>query len=71
MEPYDPITPEPIDPSRYEAGFAAKLRGESLLHLNWLDASWRAGWFDAGKEAGPTDLKPGRRKEFPNKRKGK
>jgi hypothetical protein len=42
--------PQPIDPAQYEAGYRARMRGESLDFLNCLDASWRAGWHDAKKE---------------------
>jgi hypothetical protein len=42
--------PQPIDPTRYEEGYRARMRGEPLDLLNSLDASWRAGWYDAKKE---------------------
>jgi hypothetical protein len=74
MEPYDPINPpslESIDSARYQAGFDAKLRDESLWHWNWLDASWRTGWFDARKQqVSDPELRDGAPYKFSHKRKG-
>ena len=40
----------PFDPVGYQKGWDARLDGERWWHFNWLEASWRAGWKDAGKE---------------------
>jgi hypothetical protein len=53
MNPYYGIAV--IDYPIYEKAFQSRLRGDSswiaFLRMNWLHASWRAGWTDAGQEA--------------------
>jgi hypothetical protein len=48
--PGNPVTIEPLNPTNYQRGWDAHLNQESWWHLNWLEPSWRAGWFDASKE---------------------
>jgi len=51
MDPeFNNSIPQPIDPTRYEEGYRAKMRGEPFHLLDSLDASWRAGWHDAKKQ---------------------
>jgi hypothetical protein len=68
--PGNPINIYLLNPVNYQRGWDARLNREPWWHLNWLEASWRAGWADASHEL-DSNIELAKRNEARLKRKKK